>query len=99
MSRNDAERGLFELYEEDPERADRLLFGRIAYANRRGFLRGAGLATMTALVGASIPFHRHIPAGFIPMALVVSDSWWKLVFGVAPDHDGCSIRRRGQSAA
>ncbi len=30
---------------------------------------------------------------------VVSDSWWKLVFGVAPDHDGCSIRRRGQSAA
>ena len=30
---------------------------------------------------------------------VVSDSWWKLVFGVAPDHDGCSIRRRGQSAS
>ncbi len=29
MSRNDAVRGLFELYEEDPERADRLLFGRI----------------------------------------------------------------------
>ncbi len=69
MSRNDAVRGLFELYEEDPERADRLLFGRKTYANRRGFLRGAGLATMTALVGASIPFHRHIPAGFIPMAL------------------------------
>ena len=32
-------------------------------------------------------------------AAVVSDSWWKLVFGVAPDHDGCSIRRRGQSAS
>ena len=32
-------------------------------------------------------------------AEVVSDSWWKLVFGVAPDHDGCSIRRRGQSAS
>ena len=30
---------------------------------------------------------------------VVSDSWWKLIFGVAPDRDGCSIRRRGQSAA
>ncbi len=30
---------------------------------------------------------------------VVSDSWWKLVLVVAPDHDGCSIRRRGQSAA
>ncbi len=34
-----------------------------------------------------------------PLTLLVpSDSWWKLVFGVAPDHDGCSIRRRGQSA-
>ena len=33
------------------------------------------------------------------MDFVVSDSWWKLVFGVAPDHDGCSIRRRGQSAS
>ncbi len=30
-------------------------------------------------------------------ARVVSDSWWKLVLGVAPDHDGCAIRRRGQS--
>ncbi len=27
---------------------------------------------------------------------VVSDSWWKLVFGVAPDHDGCSVRWRGE---
>ena len=35
----------------------------------------------------------------LPPAPVVSDSWWKLVFGVAPDHDGCSIRRRGQSAS
>ena len=34
-----------------------------------------------------------------PPKMVVSDSWWKLVFGVAPDHDGCSIRRRGQSAS
>ncbi len=23
----------------------------------------------------------------------MSDSWWNLIFGVAPDHDGCSIRR------
>ncbi len=30
---------------------------------------------------------------------VVSDSWWKLVFGVAPDPDGHSIMRRGQAAA
>jgi hypothetical protein len=32
-----------------------------------------------------------------PHETVVSDSWWKLVLGVAPDHDGCAIRRRGQS--
>ena len=35
----------------------------------------------------------------VTLTEVVSDSWWKLVFGVAPDHDGCSIRRRGQSAS
>jgi Flp pilus assembly secretin CpaC len=31
--------------------------------------------------------------------MVVSDSWWKFVFGVAPDSDGHSIMRRGQAAA
>ncbi len=30
---------------------------------------------------------------------VVSDSWWKFDLGVAPDHDGHSIKRRGQAAA
>ena len=40
------ERGLCELYAEDPERADALLFGRVAYPDRRGFLKGAGLAAM-----------------------------------------------------
>jgi DMSO/TMAO reductase YedYZ molybdopterin-dependent catalytic subunit len=63
------ERGLFELYAEDPERADRLVFGRVADSNRRGFLKGAGLAAMAAAVGAQIPFHRNFPAGFIPSAL------------------------------
>ena len=28
----------------------------------------------------------------------VFDSWCKLVFVIAPNHDGCSIRRRGQLA-
>jgi hypothetical protein len=27
-------------YEEDPERAERTLFGRVSYPDRRGFLRG-----------------------------------------------------------
>lgn len=67
MSRK--ERGLCELYAEDPERADWLVFGRRSGPGRRGFLRGAGLATMAGLVGAAIPFHRNMPAGLIPAAL------------------------------
>jgi DMSO/TMAO reductase YedYZ molybdopterin-dependent catalytic subunit len=63
------ERGLIELYAEDPERADRLVFGRTPNADRRGFLKGAGLAAMAAAVGANIPFHRNFPAGLIPSAL------------------------------
>lgn len=63
------ERGLFELYNEDPERADALIFGRRTNGDRRGFLKGAGLATMGAMLGAAIPFHRNMPAGFIPIAL------------------------------
>jgi len=63
------ERGLCELYAEDAERADALLFGRVAHPDRRGFLKGAGLAAMAAAVGASIPFHRNMPVGLIPSAL------------------------------
>jgi len=62
-------RGLCELYAEDPERADWLVFGRLAGPGRRGFLKGAGLATMSAVLGAGIPFHRNLPAGLIPAAL------------------------------
>jgi DMSO/TMAO reductase YedYZ molybdopterin-dependent catalytic subunit len=60
---------LFDLYAEDPERADKIVFGRVPDKDRRGFLKGAGLATMGAMVGAAIPFHRNMPAGFIPEAL------------------------------
>jgi DMSO/TMAO reductase YedYZ molybdopterin-dependent catalytic subunit len=63
-----SERGLFELYEADPERADALVFGREVHRDRRGFLKGAGLAAMAAAVGAHIPFHRNYPGGVIPAA-------------------------------
>ena len=53
----------------DPAAADRRFFGRVAHGDRRGFLRGAGLATMGAMLGASIPFHRNMPAGLVPAAL------------------------------
>ncbi|HEX9808514.1 MAG TPA: sulfite oxidase [Alphaproteobacteria bacterium] len=72
MTNRNPERGICELYQEDPERADALVFGRIAESDRRGFLRGAGLATMGAVVGAAIPFARNMPAGLIPEALAQS---------------------------
>ena len=62
------ERGLFELYDDDAERADALVFGRTPNSDRRGFLRTAGLASMGAMLGAAIPFHRNMPDGFIPIA-------------------------------
>ena len=63
---------LFELYAQDPDRADQVVFGRTANKNRRGFLKGAGLATMGAMIGAAIPFHRNMPSGFIPEALAAA---------------------------
>ncbi len=63
------ERGLFELYEADPERADALVWGRVVDPNsRRGFLRGLGLTSMAAAVGASLPFSDKLPGGIIPAA-------------------------------
>ena len=69
MRKTVASRSLHELYREDPDKADRLLFGRVTHPDRRGFLKKAGLGAMAALVGASIPFHRNMPAHFIPVAL------------------------------
>ena len=67
MSKKQAD--LFDLYVKDPEEADRIVFGRIPNSDRRGFLKGAGLATMAAMLGGFIPFHRNMPSGFIPAAL------------------------------
>jgi len=57
------ERSLQELYRDDPERADALVW------RRRGALKGAALAAMGAAVGGAIPFARNAPAGFVPSAL------------------------------
>lgn len=70
----DRRRGIHELYEDDPERADRLLWGRQTDpVSRRGFLKGSGLAAMSAAVGASIPFAHLMPGGLIPAALAQTD--------------------------
>jgi DMSO/TMAO reductase YedYZ molybdopterin-dependent catalytic subunit len=62
----------FDIYHRDPELADKLVFGRIPCKDRRGFLKGAGLATMGGLPGAVIPFHRNMPSGFIPEAIAAT---------------------------
>ncbi len=41
--------------------------------SRRRFLRGAGVAAMSAAICSSIPFAKHMPAGLIPVALAQSD--------------------------
>ncbi|MCC5781109.1 sulfite oxidase [Nitratireductor sp. B36] len=40
----------------------------VVHSGRRTFLKNTGLATMAAMVGASIPFHRNMPAGLMPVA-------------------------------
>lgn len=79
------DRGLFELYADDPERADALTFGRRWAPNRRGFLHGAGVGAMAAAVGAgAIPFAADLPGGLIPAALADQAD----AFTVAAKEDG-----------
>ncbi|MBM3490566.1 MAG: sulfite oxidase [Alphaproteobacteria bacterium] len=63
------ERSLNELYLDDPERADAVVFGRRAAPGRRGFLKGAGLAALSAAVGGPIAFADRLPSGLLPVAL------------------------------
>jgi DMSO/TMAO reductase YedYZ molybdopterin-dependent catalytic subunit len=68
------ERSIEELYGDDPERADAVVFGRKADVDktgvdRRGFLGGAGLTAMGAALGGAIPFASNMPGGMIPAAL------------------------------
>src|SRR5690606_26012245 len=71
--------GIHELYAEDPESDDRELWGRRCDpVSRRGFLKGSGLATMSAALGASIPFARYMPGGLIPAAFADTDASFEL---------------------
>ena len=65
----DKKRSVQEFFADDPEKADKEFFGRVANPDRRGFLKRTGLATMAAMVGTSIPFHRNMPIGFVPAAM------------------------------
>ena len=74
-----SKRGIHRLYADDPTTADRQIWGRtVEPVSRRGFLRGSGLAAMSAAVGASIPFANYMPGGLIPAALAQSDEPFEL---------------------
>lgn len=67
--------GINALYDNDPVRADRLLWGREADPlSRRGFLKKSGLMTMSAALGMTIPFARFMPAGLIPAAYAADNA-------------------------
>lgn len=62
--------GIHELYAQDPELADEMLWGRKPNPNsRRGFLKKAGLAAMGMALGGKIVFAENMPSGLIPAAL------------------------------
>src|SRR5262245_25856067 len=65
---DDIDRSVEELYSDDPERADALVFGRTTGVSRRGFFAGSGLAAMSATVGGTIPFAANMPGGLVPAA-------------------------------
>ena len=73
--------------QQDPERADAVIFGRKTGVDRRGFLGGAGLAAMGAAVGGAIPFAANMPGGLIPAALAQG----------APRRAPPARRRRGRN--
>ena len=67
--RGNRERGIHALYGADPIGADRRVWGRESRPlTRRGFLRGSGLAAMSAALGGAIPFAERMPGGLIPAA-------------------------------
>ncbi|MEL6588959.1 MAG: molybdopterin-dependent oxidoreductase, partial [Bacteroidota bacterium] len=68
------ERGLWELYQEDAQKADRIIWGRETNdSSRRGFIKKSALLMMSAALGAKIVFADQMPAEMIPIALLDRD--------------------------
>lgn len=66
--------GLHALYENDPIKADELLWGRTADpVTRRGFLQKGALTAMSLALGSKMVFAENFPAGMIPAGLAHSD--------------------------
>src|SRR5829696_319583 len=69
-----SERLIDELYLDDPEHADAVVFGRRTDGSRRGFLGGAGLTAMGAVLGGPVVFGAHMPGGLMPAALAQEEA-------------------------
>ena len=79
--------GIHELYDTDRALADEKLWDRKPDPlTRRGFLKGSGLAAMSAALGASIPFAEFMPGGLIPAALAQTDAAFAI-----PGKDGLVV--------
>lgn len=64
-----------ELYDLNPQQADRVLWGREANPiSRRGFLKNSGLMAMSAALGMTIPFARYMPSGLVPAAFAAESA-------------------------
>jgi DMSO/TMAO reductase YedYZ molybdopterin-dependent catalytic subunit len=73
------ERGLHELYAEDPQAADEQLWGRrVDPVSRRGFLNKAAWTAMSAAVGGEIIFGDNFPSGLIPASLAHAEEPFQL---------------------
>lgn len=80
-------KGIHELYAQDPQQADWQLWGRRTDPlSRRGFLRGSGLAAITAAIGAPMVFSEFFPGGLIPAALAQSEQPFEI-----PGKDGLRV--------
>ena len=70
--------GLHQRVENNPEKADRELWGRVADpVTRRGFIKGLG--SMSALLGAEIVFAPFMPSGLIPAVFANSTEPFKII--------------------
>jgi DMSO/TMAO reductase YedYZ molybdopterin-dependent catalytic subunit len=88
MSSSDKERGIHELYADDPVVADKLVWGRDSNPlTRRGFLNRSSITAMAAALGSgAIPFADNFPAGLIPAALAQSPEPFKI-----PGKEGLTV--------
>lgn len=88
MKNHNVSKGIHELYKENPEKADQLIWGREVHPiTRRGFLKKSGLWAMSAALGANIPFADYMPSGLIPAAFADTDE----PFRIAGKHPGLIV--------